>query len=173
MEVQHTHPEKFLTGFAGRGCDGEIIYKEYSNPERLLDMTFEGPFICLVDEFMEGNEFWDPVEYDSYEEWLELNDYDDMSDLILSADDIKNIPSDFTSRNEYEDFWIKMIAAYEQKGWNYFEKNIYEQMNEEDSHFYGGGKIVGCILEEFDDLLKKYSLWYEPGFCWSLTTYRI
>lgn len=42
-------------------------------------MTFEGPFICLVDEFMEGNEFWDPVEYDSYEEWLELNDYDDMS----------------------------------------------------------------------------------------------
>ena len=39
-----------------------------------------------------------------------------------------------------------MIAAYEQKGWNYFEKNIYEQMNEEDSHFYGGGKIVGCIL---------------------------
>ena len=54
MEVQHTHPEKFLTGFAGRGCDGGIIYKEYSNPERLLDMTFEGPFICLVDEFMEG-----------------------------------------------------------------------------------------------------------------------
>lgn len=92
MEVQHTHPEKFLTGFDGRGCDGEIIYKEYSNPERLLDMIFEGPFICLVDEFMEGNEFWDPVEYDSYEEWLELNDYDDMSDLILSADDIKNIP---------------------------------------------------------------------------------
>lgn len=135
--------------------------------------SYQFEIICLVDEFMEGNEFWDPVEYDSYEEWLELNDYDDMSDLILSADDIKNIPSDFTSRNEYEDFWIKMIAAYEQKGWNYFEKNIYEQMNEEDSHFYGGGKIVGCILEEFDDLLKKYSLWYEPGFCWSLTTYRI
>lgn len=147
LEIRNEdHPEKFLTGFAGRGCDGKIIYKEYSNPERLLDMTFEGTFICLVDEFMEGNEFWDPVEYDSYEEWLELNDYDDMSDLILSADDIKNIPSDFTSRNEYEDFWIKMIAAYEQKGWNYFEKNIYEQMNEEDSHFYGGGKIVGCIL---------------------------
>lgn len=209
LEIRNeAHPEKFLTGFAGSGCDGEIIYKEYSNPERLLDMTFEGPFysllqygeynvdlknvskevkkmlvheadsyqfeiICLVDEFMEGNEFWDPVEYDSYEEWLELNDYDDMSDLILSADDIKNIPSDFTSRNEYEDFWIKVIAAYEQKGWDYFEKNIYEQMNEEYSHFYGGGKIVGCILEEFDDLLKKYSLRYEPGFSWSLTTYRI
>ena len=209
LEIRNEdHPEKFLTGFAGRGCDGKIIYEEYSNPERLLDMTFEGSFysllqydeynvdlknvseevkkmlvheadsyqfeiICLVDEFMEGNEFWDPVEYDSCEEWLELNDYDDMSDLILSADDIKNIPSDFTSRNEYEDFWIKMIAAYEQKGWNYFEKNIYEQMNEEDSHFYGGGKIVGCILEEFDDLLKKYSLWYEPGFSWSLTTYRV
>ena len=46
-------------------------------------------------------------------------------------------------------------------------------MNEEDSHFYGGGKIVGCILEEFDNLLKKYSLWYEPGFSWSLTTYRV
>ena len=91
----------------------------------------------------------------------------------MSADDIKNIPSDFTSRNEYEDFWIKMIVAYEQKGWNYFEKNIYEQMNEEDSSFYGGGKIVGYIYEEFNDLLEKYGLRYEPGFSWSLTTYRI
>lgn len=40
MKVQHTHPEKFLTGFDGRGCDGEIIYKEYSNPERLLGYDF-------------------------------------------------------------------------------------------------------------------------------------
>lgn len=46
-------------------------------------------------------------------------------------------------------------------------------MNEEDSSFYGGGKIVGCILEEFNDLLEKYGLRYEPGFSWSLTTYRI
>lgn len=59
------------------------------------------------------------------------------------------------------------------KAWDYFEKNIYEQMNEEDSSFYGSGKIVGYIHEEFDDLLEKYGLRYEPGFSWSLTTYRI
>jgi hypothetical protein len=46
-------------------------------------------------------------------------------------------------------------------------------MNEEDSSFYGGGKIVGYIHEEFNDLLEKYGLRYEPGFSWSLTTYRI
>ena len=202
------HPENYLTGSIGIGCDGEIMWKEYSNPERLLDMTFEGPFyrllqygeynvnlknvseevkkmlvheddgyqfeiICLVDEFMEGDESWNPVEYDSYEEWLELNNYDDMSDLFLNAGDIKNIPSDFTSRKEYENFLIKVSAAYEKKAWDYFEKNIYKQMNEEDSSFYGGGKIVGCILEEFNDLLEKYGLRDEPGFSWSLTTYRI
>lgn len=207
------HPETYLTGSIGIGCDGEIMWKEYSNPERLLDMTFEGPFyrllqygeynvnlknvseevkkmlvheddgyqfeiICLVDEFMgdefmEADESWDPVEYDSYEEWLELNNYDDMSDLFLNAGDIKNIPSDFTSRKEYENFLIKVSAAYEKKAWDYFEKNIYEQMNEEDSSFYGGGKIVGYIHEEFNDLLEKYGLRYEPGFSWSLTTYRI
>ena len=126
-----------------------------------------------ADEFMEVDESWDPVEYDSYEEWLELNNYDDMSDLFLNAGDIKNIPSDFTSRKEYENFLIKVSAAYEKKAWDYFEKNIYEQMNEEDSSFYGGGKIVGYIHEEFNDLLEKYGLRYEPGFSWSLTTYRI
>ena len=100
------------------------------------DDGYQIEIICLVDEFMEGDESWDPVEYDSYEEWLELNNYDDMSDLFLNAGDIKNIPSDFTSRKEYENFLIKVSAAYEKKAWDYFEKNIYEQMNEEDSSFY-------------------------------------
>lgn len=58
---------------------GKLFIKNILIQRGYWDMTFEGPFICLVDEFMEGNEFWDPVEYDSYEEWLELNDYDDMS----------------------------------------------------------------------------------------------
>ena len=64
---------------------------------------------------MEGDESWNPVEYDSCEEWLELNNYDDMSDLFLNAGDIKNIPSDFTSRKEYENFLIKVSVAYEKK----------------------------------------------------------
>lgn len=42
------HPENYLTGSIGIGCDGEIMWKEYSNPERLLDMTFEGPFYRLL-----------------------------------------------------------------------------------------------------------------------------
>jgi hypothetical protein len=42
------HPEKYLVGPTERDCNGGSIWKEFSNPERLLDMTFEGPLSLLL-----------------------------------------------------------------------------------------------------------------------------
>ena len=45
------HPEKYTTGLlAYEDCNGEALHveKDFSNPERLLDMTFEGPLYLLL-----------------------------------------------------------------------------------------------------------------------------
>ena len=39
-------------------------------------------------------------------------------------------------------------------------------------HYYNGGTIANHVLHEFGKIFERYGLWYEPGFSWSLTTYR-
>lgn len=47
------HPENYMGGhLAVHDCNGNTVYeyKDYSNSERLLDMTFEGPLYSLLNE---------------------------------------------------------------------------------------------------------------------------
>lgn len=127
----------------------------------------------LTEAYLEGKIGWDPVEYDSYEEWLELNEFNDMPDLIVESEDIKKIPHDFSSKEEYEDFLLKSATIRECKVWSYFEDHMYDGMNLDDETFFDDGEIASHIINEFDELLERYGLWYELGFSWSLTTYRI
>ena len=201
------HPEKYLVGPIERVCNGGIIWKEFSNPERLLDMTFEGPLSLLlrhheyevdtgkvseevrrillpetsevadevtdyVSTLLDGQIGWDPTEYDSYEEWLELNDFDDMEDISVTNNDIGINPLEISSREEYEDFLEKCEVTRELKIWEYFEDYVYKAPADDDVMFFDDGKIAGMVLNEFDELLAKYGLWYELGFSWSLTAYR-
>jgi hypothetical protein len=58
----------------------------------------------------------------------------------------------------------------------YFDDEICESTDSkhfDKETFFDNGKIVDMILAEFNKLLEKYGLWYEQGFAWSLTTYRI
>ncbi|MGN0346841.1 MAG: hypothetical protein ACI4DU_06100 [Lachnospiraceae bacterium] len=200
------HPEKYLEGPI-EDCNGEITWEEFSNPERLLDMTFEGPFSLLlcyheyevnmgevseevrrillpetnevadevagyVDDFLEGKIGWDPAEYDSYEEWLELNGFDDMEKTSATMDEIGINPIEISSQEEYREFLDKCEVIREQKIWDYFEDYFSESSEYEDTAFFDDGRIAGMVLNEFDELLAGYGLWYELGFSWSLTTYR-
>jgi len=45
---QEPHPESYTTGLCHLGSEGQCEWKDYSNPERLLDMTFEGPLSLLL-----------------------------------------------------------------------------------------------------------------------------
>jgi len=110
----------FYTEGAISGMDGEMIWKDFSNPERILDMTFEGPLSLLL----------------RYGE-LEVK----QNDLSEEAKEI--IESAGVCLPEYERL------------------------------FYDNGKIADIAKEEFTNILEKYGLWYELGFTWSLTTYRI
>lgn len=202
------YPESYLVGVTHYDFNGEPVWKDFSNPERLLDMTFEGPLYLLLrhheyevniadvsdevrriivpeaddcqnkvtelmDEYLEGKYSWDPMEYDSYEEWLKLNQYCDL-DLF----DNKDNPSDgreieFSSREEYNDYLMKRAVERELTIYEYFEDYLCDNPDEIPETFYDNGKFAYMILDEFDDLLEKYGLWYDLGFSWSLTTYRI
>jgi hypothetical protein len=204
------HPEKYLAEICDYDCNGEPIWKDFSNPERLLDMTFEGPLSLLLrhheyevkigdvsddvkhiivpetdecmdavleltDEYLEGKYSWDPVEYDSYEEWLELNQYCDMDEFLVEEKIINGKEKEFSSREEYDDFLMRIVCEREAKIYEYFEDDICANTDEYlyNDTFYDSGKIANRVLNEFADLLEKYGLWYELCFSWSLTTYRI
>jgi hypothetical protein len=135
----------------------------------MSDEAFE-----IMCDYLDGKNGWDPAEYDSYEEWLELNNYCDMDEFNVNNRDGAKI--DFSSREEYEDFLLCTASERQFRILEYFddeycECTYYEDFDEET--FFNDGKIADMILEEFNKLLEKYGLWYEPGFAWSLTTYRI
>ena len=201
------HPEKYLVGPIERDCNGGIIWKEFSNPERLLDMTFEGPLSLLlrhheyevkigdvadevrriivpetdecfeeveelVEEYLEGKYSWDPAEFDSFEEWLELNQYCDM-DLFDHKNYSDGREIEFSSREEYEDFLMYQAVERELIIADYFEDEICDEAEWDLEIFYDNNRIASMIIEEFNNLLEKYGLWYELCFSWSLTTYRV
>lgn len=201
------HPEKYLEGISGYDCNGKAVWKDLSNPERFLDMTFEGAFSQLlryheyeikikdvsdevrhiivpetnefqnevselVSEYLEGKHSWDPAEYDSYEEWLELNQYCEM-DLLNSRQTSKAHSTDFSSREEYDDFLMHKAMERECIIEEYFEDELCDDSYFDNETFFDDGRIASMIICEFNDLLEKYGLYYDLCFSWSLTTYRI
>lgn len=202
------HPEKYLVGHGEFECDGASKWKDLSNPERLLDMTFEGPLSLLlrhheyevkigdvsdevrhiivpetsecqdevtnfVAEYLDGKCSWDPAEFDSYEEWLELNQYCDMDLNINDKRTSDGSKIDFSSREEYEDFLMHQAVERELGIAEYFETDICNEAEWDSQVFYDNGRIASRMLKEFNDLLEKYGLYYDLCFSWCLTTYRI
>lgn len=202
------HPEKYLKAMREEDCNGNMDWKDFSNPEMLLDLTFEGPLYLLLchgeyevrigevseevkhilipetnecqdeveermDAYFDGKYGWDPAEYDSYEEWLEINRYCDMDEFSEESENIYSSRIEFSSREEYEDFILRSATVREAKLREHFEEEICDSADYSNEVFYDNGKIANQIITEFNELLKKYGLWYELGFSWSLTTYRI
>lgn len=206
--------------------DGSYEWKNFSNPDRLLDMVFEGPLSLLLfhheyevdledvskeaidfmlqeyriyfedgldsstlfeheeyeeykeheeeinemfESYMERKSGWDPMIHDSYEEYLEMNQYCEPED-----DAPLNEKKDFATREEYMDYLEMTISRKENciAEWAGLEP---EKEMVYDGHFYQDetSPISGYLLKEFSDILEKHGLWYELGFSWSLTAYPI
>ena len=126
----------------------------------------------LVEEYLEGKYSWDPAEFDSFEEWLELNQYCDM-DLFDHKNYSDGREIEFSSREEYEDFLMYQAVERELLIADYFEDEICDEAEWDLEIFYDNNRIASMIIEEFNNLLEKYGLWYELCFSWSLTTYRV
>ena len=125
----------------------------------------------LVEEYLEGKYSWDPAEFDSFEEWLELNQYCDM-DLFDHKNYSDGREIEFSSREEYEDFLMYQAVERELLIADYFEDEICDEAEWDSEIFYDNNRIASMIIKEFDNLLEKYGLWYDLCSSWSLTTYR-
>lgn len=119
------HPEKYLEGISHYECNGHTVWKDLSNSERFLDMTFEGALSLLL------------------------------------------------RHHEYEDFLMRQAVEREYVSYEYFEEEICDEDDCDSETFYDNNRIASMIIEEFNNLLEKYGLWYDLCFSWSLTTYRI
>ncbi len=114
--------------------------------------------------YMERKNGWDPMIFDSYEEYLELERGD-----ALELDDEETEHVEFASREEYQDFIERSIQKREQQLLEelYFDTEDCEVITPKE-----GWLLAEYIHREFIELLECYGLWYEQGFSWTLTTYR-
>lgn len=177
-EINYANPEmlfdmifdgpltELLNGY-GYEVDFESVSKEAK--DILISRREEFGFkqaADFEDEFIAERSGWDPAKHDSYEEWLELNEFNDMNDFSVELEDIKVNGYEFSSREEYEDYILKCSSIREHKAWEYFKESLgYDE-------FFDKGKISSHIVNEFDELFERYGLWYELGTNCSLTTYR-
>ena len=196
-------PDEYLTGFVSsyNTFTGQYDVEKacFSNPEHILDMTFEGPLYQLLryselevkvenlsdeakrilyiqdieesvkysDELLElKNNYrgWDPAEFDSYEEYLDMEDELEFDENIFN-DRLK----EFGSREEYQDFLLRAASSRDASIDEYYMDEITDY---EDGFYYDNGKVANSVVNEFYKIFETYGLWFEPGFSWSLTTYR-
>lgn len=145
--------------------------KEYicSHDKRIQD-AIEYECIERADDYMENHSGWDPAEFDSYEAYLELEEPPEFN-----AEIFKHEPEEFSSREEYHEFLLKAECCKDASLEEYFFEQVkletYQELAESE-HYYNGGTIANHVLHEFGKIFERYGLWYEPGFSWSLTTYR-
>jgi hypothetical protein len=123
---------------------------------------------------MAAEEGWDPIEFDSYEEYQKVNQY--YGDCGPGYDEkiFNSLPRDFATREEYHDFLNKALASKEitDEEW-YGDEEEWDEDIWDMERYYDCGEIAGHVLAEFDDILEKYGLWYDLCFSWCLTTYRV
>lgn len=161
LVTDEPNPERFTSAI----LDGEM--KDYSNPERLLDMTFEGPLHTLLNSreyeveiknlSMEAREIVVPLlsEFEDEETKLLSNFHDFIRENVGFREDIEYF--DETDIDEL----IRIL-----------DKMFVRSSEFDDVMFYSDGEICDRIISEFTDLFESFGLWYEPGFSWSLTAYR-
>lgn len=161
LVTDEPNPERFTSAI----LDGET--KDFSNPERLLDMTFEGPMHTLLNNreyeveiknlSMEAREIVVPL----------LSEFEDEETELLS-----NF-HDFVNKNVG---FRKDVEYFDENDWNelfcLFDKMIARSSKFEDETFYSDSEICDRIISEFTNLFESFGLWYEPGFSWSLTAYK-
>ncbi len=225
------NPEGYTTGITDeRDCNGNHIWKSFSNPEHILDMVFEGPlYRFLWEDTYEvkkadlSSEAWEYIfnHTSFFDEYLyELYDLASVEELYekIMEDKIDNPnylawdPLVFDSWEEYQEFVHGQSYRDEEeenKIPNYQRYGTYEEyvndmedlenmkpedldpvwkkmVNDAKQGFMNGDggemlslcgrdfkELSGFIRNEFDRIFEKYGLWYDFGFKWSLSCYRI
>ncbi len=120
---ENVKPEDYTSGITEeRDCNGNPVWRSYSNPEHILDMVYEGPlYMLLVHDTYEtrkaeiSKEAWDYIfhQSDILDDLLyEKYECNDASDLLVQIQEDKFDNPDYTiwdplvfdTWEEYQDF---------------------------------------------------------------------
>ena len=154
----------------------DFIEEEYGvrSPEELAEQMwsdiFDNPELS----------YWDPVEFDTWQEYLDLVGGDIGSNLALMSFDTYEEYCQF--RDEGREYFILEQSKKIKELWNAmvewakkqirkcardekcYIKNIMKRVSEE---------VQGYVLNGFDGIFERHDLWYEICYDDSLTCYRI
>lgn len=122
---------------------------------RLHDTEVADDAMCDAVDFLEQGGGWDPAEFDSYEEYLELKQYDEPDYAEMGC---KDAQADFASREEYETFLERALAGKEDALQRWFvEKSDIRKYSDT---YYDDGEIAGHVMAEFNAVFARYGFEY-------------
>ncbi len=157
--------------FANTELIPDHIMTEYEvdNPhelgERMWEELFDNPELS----------YWDPLVFDSWEEYLEM----------YGGDDGEKDPA-YTNLDTYEeyrylmeggsDLFIKEHQNEIRTRWEKMEKEAmeyYMKEGSEDGEIYGylQRKVKEHIMKGFNEIFERFGLWYDLDYGWSLSCY--
>lgn len=175
---ENVDPEEGTKGITGeKDAAGEYIWKSFSNPQHIFDMTYEGP-LCTLLRYGEyevkikdiSKEGWDMIfeKSDLLEEILyfkfDATTAEEYWEQLILEEDEENIPS----LEEVRTCWEKMV---EDAKTEFMQGDGYAEGYNLGADMISIREMVGYISKGFDAIFEKYDLWYDFGFDWSLTCY--
>ena len=144
----------------------EYLTEEYDlcTKEELLARTIEAADILNDPE----RSAWDPLEFDTWEEYLAFRDYED-SDLPNVRDGYDTYEAYREARDrgctpgavtmeDIEPTWNRMVETAKKRIRESVAELVLPQM-------------AGRLKDAFAELFENHGLWYEYGFQWSLSAY--
>lgn len=147
-----------------------VVQKNELSPEAIKiikesDDYFEGMRMEIHEEIGEYcKEFfdYDPMEFDSYEEYLEAAD--NVPEIV---DKTFFREMEFASKEDYQYFLDTEMCSLEQRLYDaYFQREFIEYTDT----YEIGGTVYGRIYDEFKEIFRRYGLRMSPGYFQSLTT---
>ena len=107
---------------------------------------------------------WDPLVFDTWEEYREVVGWEDCESLPLYQS--------FDTYEEYRDFMDKEWTVEDVMPlWEKLLDKVKDKIRAEKELLYCP-EMTGHIISEFDRIFERYGLWYDLGFSWSLSCYK-
>ncbi|MGN0424961.1 MAG: hypothetical protein ACI4FY_06525 [Acetatifactor sp.] len=170
VERGDIEPEAWESIFANTTILNDFMAEEYGVYD--LEDFFQNFIAMSFGEFSEREREecmcagWDPLVFNTWEEYLEMGGEaeTDLSRLYECYDTYAEYLGDAEA---FEILDIDMVRPI----WEGMVCDAKRKIIEEEEKLYLP-EIAGYLWKEWRDLFDRYDLWFELGYCWSLSCYR-
>ena len=176
MYFEEMNPENiFHMTFEGPLCsffldDGRpAVQKNELSPEVIKtikesDDYFDDLRREIHDEISKCFFTYDPMEFDSYEEYLEASDYN-VPEIV---DKTFYREREFASKEDYQYFLDTEMCSLEQRLYDAYFQRVFIEYTDT---YEISGTVHYQALDEFDEIFRRYGLIMIPKYKWSMSAY--